>query len=123
MPVIRTTAGVVHEQHAVRFTAYANPSRGSRELCAWQLDVPANQPGVPHTIDKEEVFLVLDGEVQVVLDGQRHHLTAGDVAVAPPGTRLQVDTGEQAARLWVATSVGITAELPDGSRFTPPWTE
>lgn len=123
MTVVRTTAGTVHELHGARFTTYASPSRGSRELCAWQLEVPAGQVGVPHTISREEVFLVLDGEIQVTLDGQRHHLAAGDVAVAPPGASLQVDTGEQPARVWVTTSVGLTAELADGSRLTPPWTE
>jgi mannose-6-phosphate isomerase-like protein (cupin superfamily) len=47
----------------------------------------------------------------------------GDVAVLPAGATVRVDnTGEAPVTAWVTTSVGLEAELADGSRIVPPWT-
>lgn len=122
MPLVRPSDAVRHELHGAAFTSYAAPSLGSRELCAWRLEVPAGQTGVPHRISREEVFLVLDGAPVISLDGQPHQLAAGDVLVAPAGATLQLDNpGDVPVTAWVTTSVGLEGVLPDGTRITPPW--
>ena len=42
MPVIGSTEASTFETHGSRFRSYVAPSRGSRELCAWRLEVPAD---------------------------------------------------------------------------------
>lgn len=69
MPVIRPADAVPFETHGSRFLSYVSPSRGSSQLCAWQLSVPADLQGVAHRPSREEVLLVLDGELHVTLDG------------------------------------------------------
>jgi hypothetical protein len=48
VPVIRAGDAVVHQMHGATFTSYAAPARGSRELCAWRVELPGGTEGVPH---------------------------------------------------------------------------
>lgn len=122
MPVIRATDTVVHELHGVSFTAYAAPARGSRELCAWRIDIPAGTEGVAHRISREEVIYVLSGSLDAVIDDQPCHATAGDVLLVPAGSVLSISTpAGTPLTAWVSTSAGFGAVLPDGSWLTPPW--
>jgi|HubBroStandDraft_1064217.scaffolds.fasta_scaffold494750_1 mannose-6-phosphate isomerase-like protein (cupin superfamily) len=128
MPVVHAADAVVHDMHGSRFTSYAAPSRGSSELCAWRLDVPAGTRGVPHTVTREEILFVLGGTMNVTLgDGSGAAATepsrAGDAVVVPAGSTLRIENpGDEPAAAWVTTSAGLEAILPDGSRVSPPWT-
>jgi quercetin dioxygenase-like cupin family protein len=121
MPVLRPADAVRHEAHGAAFHALVAPSRGSAELCAWRLEVPPGQVGAPHRPSREEVLLVLDGDLGVVLDGEASAVGKGDVVLVPAGAELRVDGGVAAASVWVATSPGLEAELADGTRLAPPW--
>lgn len=108
--------------HGVRFVSHAASALGSKELCAWRCEVPAGSGGQPHTISREEVFLILSGTLELTIDGASRLLGEGDVAIAPAGSLLAVaNPTEEPAGMWVTTSVGLTAILPDGSRISPPW--
>ena len=123
MPVIRATEASVHQLHDTNFTSYASPSRGSRELCAWRIEIPARTQGVPHHVSREEVLYVLSGTLRVTVDDQPDEATGGDVILVPAGSRFGVDNlADEPATAWVTTSVGLAAVLPDGSWITPPWT-
>jgi quercetin dioxygenase-like cupin family protein len=123
MPVIRSVDAVVHEMHGTRFTSYAAPARGSQELCAWRIDVPPGSTGVAHTITREEIVFVLSGAMEVTLDEAASTVPAGDVAVLPAGATVRVDnTSDEPVTAWVTTSIGLEAQLADGSRIVPPWT-
>ena len=122
MPYVRGGDAVVHEIHGVRFTAHANPGTGSREIAAWRGEIPAGTVGVPHTVSHEEVLHVLSGTLRFSVDGETADLGPGDTVIVPAGALFGVDnpTGEPAVT-WVATGVGLTAVLADGSTITPPW--
>ena len=121
MPVVRSADAVPFETHGSRFLSYVSPSRGSSQLCAWQLTVPADLRGVAHRPSREEVLLVLDGELQVTLDGTNSALHPGDALLVPAGSELQVDAGPQGASAWVTTTPGLEAVTTDGTRISPPW--
>jgi quercetin dioxygenase-like cupin family protein len=122
MPVIHAADAVVHDLHGARFTSYASSAAGSAELCVWRLDLREPSTGVPHRISREEVFVLTAGAVRVNIDGEAHTLRAGDAAVAPAGSLLSVDNlGPGPAAAWVSTSLGLEAQLADGSRISPPW--
>src|SRR5262252_7402537 len=116
MPVIRAADAVVHDMHGSRFTSYAAPARGSAELCAWRLDVPAGCEGTGHAVNREEIMFMLGGTLLVTLgDGAEAAgvaCRAGDAIVIPPGSSVRVDNpGEELASAWVTTSVGLEAVL------------
>lgn len=123
MPVIRAAEAAPFEIYGSRFLSYVAPSRGSDQLCAWRLDVPAGLQGVAHRPTREEVLFVLDGELQVTLDGVRSDLRHGDVALVPANSEVRVDAGPDGATAWVTTTPGIEAVNGDGSRIIPPWAQ
>lgn len=79
MSVMRAAEATAYDTHGNRFLSYVSPARGSSELCAWTLAVPAGQRGVAHRPTREEVLLVLDGTMDITLDGVPSSLAAGDV--------------------------------------------
>jgi len=123
VPVIPAAEAIVHRLHDTSFTSYASPSRGSRELCAWRIEVPARTHGVPHQVSREEVLYVLSGTLRATVDGQPSEAAAGDVILVPAGSSFCIaNSAGEPATAWVTTSVGFAGVLPDGSWLTPPWT-
>ena len=123
MPVIRATQSVVHQMHGTSFTSYASPARGSRELCAWHIEIPGRTEGVPHHVSREEVLYILGGTLRVTVDGETADAAAGDVVLVPAGAQFGASNpADSPATAWVTTTVGFAGVLPDGSWFTPPWT-
>ena len=114
MPVVRPSEAVTHEIHGARFISYATPLSGSKELCAWRGEIPAGTKGPLHTVNREEIFHLLDGRTE--------RITAGDTVIINPGATLGVENPTQETAVsWVTTSIGLQAELADGSVITPPW--
>src|SRR5690349_5226125 len=104
MSVLRAGDASEFEAHGSRFCSYVAPSRGSTELCAWRLDVPPDLVGTAHRPTREEVLLVLSGELRITLDGQASQLRAGDVLLVPAHSELRVDAGPAGASAWVTTT-------------------
>lgn len=123
MPVVRPVDAVPFETHGSRFLSYVSPSKGSKQLCAWQLSVPADLRGVAHRPTREEVLLVLDGELHVTLDGIESTLRRGDALLVLAGSELRVDAGPDGAAAWVTTTPGLEAVTADGARIQPPWAQ
>jgi quercetin dioxygenase-like cupin family protein len=122
MPVVRSSEAVTHEIHGARFISYATPLTGSKELCAWRGEIPAGTKAPLHTVNREEIFHLLDGELLITLDGRIERIAAGDTLIVNPGATLGVENPtDRTAVSWVTTSIGLEAELADGSRITPPW--
>ncbi|WP_067507248.1 cupin domain-containing protein [Actinoplanes sp. TFC3] len=109
--------------HGSEFHSYVSPSSGSRELCAWRLEVAPGTRGVPHRVSKEEILLLLEGELTATVDGVATTARAGDVVLVPAGSAFGIDnTSPSTATAWVTTSVGLQATLDSGEVISPPWT-
>ncbi|MGW0037064.1 cupin domain-containing protein [Gordonia sp. NPDC003376] len=116
------TEPVRHRLHGADFDSFVSPSSGSRELCAWRTTIGPGQAGAEHTIDHEEVFLVLAGEPVIRLDGAAATPTSGEVVFAPAGSSVAVDNpGPDPVTMWVTTVVGLTATMAGGDPISPPW--
>jgi quercetin dioxygenase-like cupin family protein len=122
MPVLREQDAVAHRLHGATFNSFVAPSSGSNELCAWRLEVAPGTVGVPHRVNREEVLLVLSGEVTATIEQVATTVRAGEVAFVPAGALVRLDNASEApAAAWVTTSTGLEATLPDGSSISPPW--
>ncbi|MFF4313754.1 cupin domain-containing protein [Streptomyces sp. 900105755] len=122
MPVVRSAEATTHEIHGARFVSYATPRTGSKELCAWRGEIPAGTRAPAHTVNREEILHLLVGELLVTVDGRTDRVRAGDTVIVNPGATLAVENPtDHTALTWVTTSVGLAAELADGSRIVPPW--
>ena len=91
MPVIHAAQTVVHRMHGTSFTSYATPARGSKELCAWRIEIPGRTEGVPHRASREEVLFILSGTIRATVDDRCEQAAAGDVVLVPAGSRFGVD--------------------------------
>ena len=122
MPVIPTPPAATHELPGTRFTSLATPSRGSVETAVWQVEIePGTQPA-PHSLTREEVFVVLDGTASVEIGGVAATASAGDAIAVPPDTTFVLaNGGDGPLRLLCCLPVGGQARMGDGEPFTPPW--
>jgi mannose-6-phosphate isomerase-like protein (cupin superfamily) len=123
MQIIRAAEAPRFQLPGVEFTGLAAPSRGSAGLCTWKLTVdPGVGGGEPHTLDRDEVFMVVNGTVQLAPDGEK--LGPGDAAVVPAGEPIALtNLGEESAELYVAIVAGFTGTMADGTTVQPPWAQ
>ena len=118
--ILRAADAPRFEIPGVTFIGMASPSRGTEQVCTWKIVVDANhQSGAAHTLDRDEVFMVLSGSIGVAGEV----LGPGDVLVVPAGDDIDVSNpGDVPAEVMVAIPAGFTATMADGTPFgTPPW--
>jgi mannose-6-phosphate isomerase-like protein (cupin superfamily) len=124
MPVITGPSTATHDIGPTRFTSLATPTRGSRETAVWQVEIDPGTPATPHLLTREEVFVVLEGQACVDIDGVRATARPGDAIVVPPELVFALSNeGSEALRLVCCMPVGGQGRLVDGEPFTPPWAE
>jgi uncharacterized cupin superfamily protein len=121
MTVIKAADAPRFELPGAKFTVLAAPSLGAADICTWRLTVePGREPDQPHTLDQDEIFMVLSGTVRATPGGEV--LGPGDAAIVPAGEEvLLVNTGTEPAELHVAIRSGFTGTMADGTKVTPPW--
>lgn len=121
MSVITAPAAPTHDLGGIRFTSLATPSRGSAETAVWVVEIDPGAPSTPHSLSREEVFVVLAGEAAIRLDGHPSTASAGDAIVVPADVPFSI-TNESSSvlRMVCCLPVGGQAVTDEGT-FTPPW--
>src|SRR5919107_5624721 len=66
-------------------TGYAAPSRGASEVSLWQIELAPGSTSPRHHMDREEIFLGLDGHAVAEIGGNEHPLGDGDRLILPAG--------------------------------------
>jgi mannose-6-phosphate isomerase-like protein (cupin superfamily) len=123
MPVVRAKDAPTFDFDGFRFHGLTAPSRGATELCTWRLSVPVGAESEAHHIDREEVFIVLDGNINIVTTAEEFELHAGDAINIPAQTQFRLkNVSQESAQLVVCLPVGFHATMADGRQVdTPPW--
>jgi quercetin dioxygenase-like cupin family protein len=125
MPIIKSSdAPAFAIAPHLTVTGLAAPSRGSCETCVWRLVLDPEAPGALHTVDREEIFVVLAGHAVAIVDGERHDLAPGDALIVPAHRPFSLANPHPTRFEAIAVlPVGGRAAMPDGQPFAPPWTE
>ncbi len=124
MPVLRAPAAPTHDLGHARFTSLATPSRGSTDTSVWMVEILPDAPATPHSLTREEVFVVLEGTASVRIAGRDGQAEAGDAIVVPAGVEFELaNAGTAPLRLVCCLPVGGQGRIGDGAPFTPPWAE
>jgi quercetin dioxygenase-like cupin family protein len=125
MNVIRSSDAPVFEAGDTTVTAYASPSRGSTETSLWRLELAPGSISPLHQLDREEVFLGLEGEMEATVDGVATRVGPGDCLIVPAGTAfsLRVPEGEPFRGIACLPAGGQATVLPAGPSFVPPWAQ
>ncbi|CAN5853826.1 cupin domain-containing protein [soil metagenome] len=122
MPIIKSSESPIFEIPGLTVTGFASPSRGARETSTWRLVIAPGAPGATHSVDREEIFVVLDGTAHATLGDQRLDLTAGDTLIVPANTPFSLSNqGTEPCTAIAMLPVGGRAALPEGAPFVPPW--
>lgn len=121
MPHATLADAPVFDRDGFTFRPLAVPSRGSSELAVWQLEGAPGASSTPHSIDREEVFVVARGRVRATIGDEEHVVAAGDALIVPADTPFQLSNGgDEPATLTVCTRAGIQATI-GGETIVPPW--
>jgi mannose-6-phosphate isomerase-like protein (cupin superfamily) len=124
MPIIHAPAEPTHDLGGTRFTSLATPTRGVVDTAVWTVEIAPGTPAAPHSLTREEVFVVLDGAAAVSIGDVAGTASVGDAIVVPADTQFELsNAGDASLRLLCCMPVGGQARLADGAAFTPPWAE
>jgi quercetin dioxygenase-like cupin family protein len=120
MPTITASEAPTFEAGAATITGLASPSRGSTDCAAWRIRLAADEPSPPHSLTREEVFIVLDGALTARYADREEIAEAGGALIVPPGEEFTlVAEGAPAEAVCVMAAGGEA--ITRGGRFTPPW--
>src|SRR5436305_5083234 len=115
MPVLRAPAVPTHELGGARFTSLATPSRGLTDTSVWVVEIAPGTPAAPHSLTREEVFVVMEGTAAVRIAGRADEARAGDAIVVPAGQDFVLaNAGAGPLRLVCCLPVGGQGRLADG---------
>ncbi len=125
MPVVHAPTDPTHTLGGTTFTSLATPSRGGTgDTSLWRVAVAPGTTPTPHSLTREEVFVVLSGRAEVIIDATLARAETGDAIVVPKGVRFQLgNAGNEPLELLCCLPVGGQARLDDGTLFTPPWAQ
>jgi quercetin dioxygenase-like cupin family protein len=122
MIVIKSSAAPTFDLPSLSVLGLAAPSRGARETCVWQITIAPRSAGIPHSVDREEIFVGLAGQARVALGGQEASIGAGDTLIVPAGQSFSLSNpGVEPFTALAVLPVGGRAVLPGGEPFPPPW--
>ncbi|NUR58873.1 MAG: cupin domain-containing protein [Catenulispora sp.] len=124
MPLTTLADAPTFELEGFTFRPLAVPSRGSTELAIWALELVPGATSEVHSMDREEVFVVVEGKVGATVAGEEVLAAAGDAIIVPAHAVLQLRNAcaENPAKVTAVTSVGMKATV-GGSSFAPPWAQ
>lgn len=123
MTVLTTADAPRHDLGGSRFTSLATPRRGTSETAVWQVEIDPGTPATPHSLTREEVFVVLEGRAAVRVGDRSGQAGRGDAIVVPAGVELELhNNGAGPLRMLCCMPVGGRAVVGDDA-FTPPWAE
>jgi quercetin dioxygenase-like cupin family protein len=124
MPVLHSPSTPTHDLGGARFTSLATPARGATDTAVWQVELAPGTPATPHSLTREEVFVVLEGVASVCIAGTDDTAGVGDAILVPAEVEFRLSNGgDGPLRLLCCFPVGGRARLDDGETFTPPWAE
>src|SRR5688572_3786275 len=124
MPLIRAENAPSFTLPDLTVIGLAAPSRGSRETSVWRVHIAPGAPGVPHSVDREEIFVALAGSALAILGEERLELHSGDTLVVPAGQVFALANPSPSPFEALAVApVGVRARLANGESFAPPWSE
>jgi quercetin dioxygenase-like cupin family protein len=122
MPMLKSSDAPTFTLDGLTVTGLASPSRGSRETSTWRVVLSPGCSGTQHSVDREEIFVVLAGTAVATLDDMQIALAAGDTLIVPPHTPFSLANPSAAPCEAIAIfPVGGRAMIPAREPFVPPW--
>lgn len=111
-----------HETPNAVMHTYASRSLTGTDLAVWSVEMDPGASGPVHTVDGEQILVVIDGELQLNLGGQTRTLRRGMSAVLPAGEERQlVNLAGSPAVTLVSSRSGVRASTAQQDGVPLPW--
>jgi quercetin dioxygenase-like cupin family protein len=120
--IIRAAEAPKFGEEGTDVTGYASPSRGSNTVSAWRIALSRGAGSPLHSLDTDQVFLVLSGCGTFEVEGRRHEVRAGDSISVPPELTFRLaNEREETFEAIACMAAGGRGRIGDGEPFVPPW--
>jgi quercetin dioxygenase-like cupin family protein len=107
---------------AATMRTYTSPTTPARAgLAVWRTEMAAGTSGPLHSVDVEQVVVVVGGELSAEIDGQRYDVVAGDAVLLPAGLERRLTAGEAGLVTVTASAPGAMARAGDADPVAVPW--
>jgi len=120
MPLVLSISAAVHETPNAVMRTLAAPSVGATELAVWEVAMTDGQAGPAHSVDHEQVWVVLQGALSVHLGEETLQVGPGDAAILPVGDERRI-VAEGDVRALVSSMAAPTVRTQDGGQRALPW--
>lgn len=102
-------------------TAEMRRSPGST-VAVWRTSSRPGSAGPVHRIDREQVVVVVEGELSATIDGVAQVASAGDAVVLPAGSLRGLRNAGRSTLVTLTAAVpGSAARIDDGDPVVVPW--
>ncbi len=109
--------------NAVMYT-YASRGLTGSELAVWRVEMQPGAAGPVHSVDVEQVLVVLRGELQLEVDGTTTVLPEDGSGVLPAGAQRQLTNRSAGITVAIVCSrSGALASTADRTDVTIPWAQ
>ena len=124
MPIVRSDDAPAYDLTPIIARAISQPKIGATEVMSALVTFGGGSRIAEHTHDHEEVLHVLEGSLEMLLDGERTTLEPGDTAIIPAGTRHEPSVGDDGhARAITIMPAGTVRVDLEGGRSPMPWSD
>lgn len=126
MRVLSVSTDAVTATPNATMTTMAAPSRGSAELSVWSVRMEAGSAGPMHRVDREQVWVLTGGSVEITTEGKKERVSEGQVVILSPGLTRQVCAPHEPADALVSMRAdgAVSVDGPTGVEHRPlPWAE
>ncbi len=123
MPVITDSAAPRFDVEGTHVVGLASPSRGATETSTWRLRLDPGSASPPHSLDREEIFVVLAGSGRGAVRGRDRARRGRRRARRPRGPRVRDRKPRRPPFDAVVVLPAGARATVDGVRMVPPWAE
>jgi quercetin dioxygenase-like cupin family protein len=125
MPIVHNDPGQpIETPGGMCSAALATPSRGATGVSVIRQRQQPGGANPDHTHDREEVLVLLAGEVTVRSGDETYTLRAGDSLIVPPGTPHAVtNPGSIPAEWLIVAQAGVRFFHATGEEALPAWAQ
>ncbi len=109
--------------NAVMYT-YASRHLTGSELAVWRVEMEPGAAGPAHAVDTEQVLVVLQGRLQLDVDGTTTELGPDGSKVLPANAQRQLTNGSPGSTVAIVCSrSGARASTAERTDVKIPWAE
>ena len=116
------TARTVSTPAATMRTLASPTTTPELDVAVWRTELAAGTPGPRHTIDVDQLLVVLTGSVRVDIGETSYDVGAGDAVKLPGGAVRVITPTDGAATTLTVGRAGAHARVGDGDPVPVPWT-